>query len=297
MSTFLKQVEPVRVASRELVRELGFLQLADNPTGMTHSHSHALIEIDRDVRTQRELAHRLRLDKSTTSRIVTRLVSQGWVRRAPLQLTARGKAKLRQVNVDASGRVHHALSLLSPSDRDRVTEGLELYAQVLRRSRLRAKLRIRPIQRRDDPGVARLIRTVMPEFGADGPGFAIHDAEVDYMSRSYSQPRCVYFVVTDGDEVMGGGGVAPLEGTDGSVCELRKMYFLPPVRGLGLGQQVMNRCLEAARAMGFKRCYLETLKAMKQARVLYERNGFQPLKGPLGSTGHFSVDRYYALEL
>ena len=35
---------------------------------------------------------------------------------------------------------------------------------------------IRPIEARDDDAVAAIIRAVMPEFGADGPGFAIHDA-------------------------------------------------------------------------------------------------------------------------
>ena len=40
---------------------------------------------------------------------------------------------------------------------------------------------IRPIEPRDDAAIAAIIRAVMPEFGADGPGFAIHDAEVDAM--------------------------------------------------------------------------------------------------------------------
>ena len=38
---------------------------------------------------------------------------------------------------------------------------------------------IRPITARDNPAMADIIRRVMPEFGADGPGFAIHDADVD----------------------------------------------------------------------------------------------------------------------
>ena len=54
---------------------------------------------------------------------------------------------------------------------------------------------IRPILPTDDAAVAAIIRTVMPEFGANGPGFAIHDPEVDWMSRAYSGPRSAYFVV------------------------------------------------------------------------------------------------------
>ena len=43
---------------------------------------------------------------------------------------------------------------------------------------------IRPIAPGDDAAVASVIRTVMPEFGAVGSGFAISDPEVDWMSRA-----------------------------------------------------------------------------------------------------------------
>src|SRR4051812_22659741 len=83
---------------------------------------------------------------------------------------------------------------------------------------------LRPIESRDDAAVATIIRKVMPEFGASGPGFAIHDAEVDTMSASYGGPRHRYFVVERDGQVAGGAGIAPLAGGDPSVCELRKMY-------------------------------------------------------------------------
>ncbi|HET6431224.1 GNAT family N-acetyltransferase [Dyella sp.] len=156
---------------------------------------------------------------------------------------------------------------------------------------------IRPIEARDDADVARVIRTVMPSFGADGPGFAIHDSEVDHMTAAYAQPRCSYFVVERDDRVVGGAGVAPLQNAEPDVCELRKMYFLPEARGIGAGTAMMQRCLDAARAHGFARCYLETLTGMDQAQALYLRTGFKPLCAPMGGTGHFSCDRFFLLDL
>ncbi len=157
---------------------------------------------------------------------------------------------------------------------------------------------IRPIEARDDQSVAGIIRTVMPEFGADGPGFAIHDAEVDHMSVSYAAPRSAYFVVEQDGRVLGGGGVAPLAGDDtGHTCELRKMYFLPELRGLGAGKALIGACIDAARSFGFKRCYLETLEHMAAARKLYQANGFTEIAKPCGNTGHFSCDRFYQREL
>jgi putative acetyltransferase len=159
------------------------------------------------------------------------------------------------------------------------------------------RLAIRAIARDDDAAVAAIIRAVMPEFGADGPGFAIHDAEVDGMSAAYGRPRAAYFVVTDGARVIGGGGVAPLDAGDADTCELRKMYFLAEARGRGAGQALLERCLAAARGFGYKRVYLETLARMDAARRLYQKLGFRPLCAPMGSTGHFGCDSYYALEL
>ncbi len=157
--------------------------------------------------------------------------------------------------------------------------------------------RIRPVEPADDAAIAGIIRSVMPEFGADGSGFAIHDPEVDAMHAAYAAPRSAYFVVERDGRVLGGGGVAPLAGGDGTVCELRKMYFLPALRGLGAGTALMQRCLDSARRFGFRRCYIETLDGMLAARALYLRNGFHPLDAPLGATGHFGCNRWYLRDL
>jgi putative acetyltransferase len=152
---------------------------------------------------------------------------------------------------------------------------------------------LRPIELRDDAAVAAIIRHVMPEFGAGGDGFAIHDAEVDGMSVAYARARSAYFVVERDGRVVGGGGVAPLEHGEPDICELRKMYFLPEARGLGAGHAMISRCLETANGFGFKRCYIETLTGMDAAQHLYRRHGFTPLCSPIGKTGHHGCDRWY----
>ena len=162
---------------------------------------------------------------------------------------------------------------------------------------LASDVSIRPIEPRDDAAMAAIIRTVMPEFGADGPGFAIHDAEVGAMHAAYARPRCAYFVVERAGVVIGGGGIAPLENGEPDVCELRKMYFLPAARGIGAGSAMMQRCLDAARAAGFRRCYIETLTGMDAAQALYKRAGFSPLCAPMGGTGHHGCDRFFIRDL
>ena len=156
---------------------------------------------------------------------------------------------------------------------------------------------IRPICSDDDLAIARIIRRVMPEFGADGPGFAIHDLEVDHMSRAYADKGCVYFVVALAGQIVGGAGIAPLQGSCETICELRKMYFLPEARGIGAGAEMMTMCLDAARRFGFRQCYLETLTGMDAAMRLYERSGFCRIDGPMGATGHGGCNTFYLLDL
>ncbi len=168
---------------------------------------------------------------------------------------------------------------------------------------------LRPINRDDNAAIAAVIRRVMPEFGADGPGFALHDPEVDDIAAAYSQARSAYFVVELNGRVAGGAGFATLEGSEslpltqldppllGPVCELRKMYFLQELRGKGAASALLQHCLDQARKAGFRHCYLETLSHMSAARALYARHGFQPLKAALGNTGHFGCNTFYMREL
>lgn len=156
---------------------------------------------------------------------------------------------------------------------------------------------VRILEPKDNSAIRSIIRTVMPEFGASGQGFAIHDAEVEDMYAAYSQPGHSYFVYEENGKILGGGGVGPLKGADTTTCELKKMYFLSEGRGKGMGQQVLSACLQAAKELGYQKCYLETFNTMHQAMKLYERNGFEKINGPCGNTGHFACDVFYQKKL
>jgi len=168
---------------------------------------------------------------------------------------------------------------------------------------------VRLIQPADNPAVAHVIRTVMPEFSCVGEGFSINDPEVEEMAGAYSAADADFFVIEmdtggaagaaegSGTRVVGCAGFAPLAGGDGNVCELRKMYVLPEGRGHGGGRLLMDACLRGARAAGFTRMYLETVAGMTDAAAVYAKYGFEYLDGPLGATGHGGCDRYMILEL
>ena len=106
-----------------------------------------------------------------------------------------------------------------------------------------------------------------------------------------------YFVVEEDGTIIGSAGLAPLLGGDPEICELQKMYFLPKARGRGIGAEMMETCLDYARAEGFKQCYLETLPYMETARKLYARSGFKSLEKPIGDTGHYNCTMWMIRDL
>ncbi len=152
-------------------------------------------------------------------------------------------------------------------------------------------LLVRPIQLEDNAAIANVIRQVSAEFGLTADkGYTVADPNLDHLYETYSQPRSAYWVVELDGEVVGGGGVAPLSGGDGAVCELQKMYFLPAVRGQGLAKKLAVQALDYGRSQNFSRCYLETTASLTQAIALYERLGFEHIDGPLGFTGHVDCE-------
>lgn len=147
---------------------------------------------------------------------------------------------------------------------------------------------IREIQQNDNSQIEKIIKDCFPEWGIPTVGTAYEDYETKNMFESYQNEREVYFVVEYGNKILGGAGIKPLKDFDNDFCELQKMYFSPVVRGKGIGQKMMTKCLSAARQFDYKTCYLESASQLKAAIKLYERTGFEYLKEPLGNTGHYS---------
>ncbi len=147
---------------------------------------------------------------------------------------------------------------------------------------------IREIELKDNPKIAKAIRSVLIEMGVPKVGTAYEDVSLDVMTETYSNPKTKYFVLAQGQEILGGAGIASLDNYEGNVCELQKMYFLPEARGKGFGIKMMTACLDFAKSAGYEHCYLETMPYMNDARKLYQKVGFEFIDKPMGNTGHYS---------
>jgi putative acetyltransferase len=147
---------------------------------------------------------------------------------------------------------------------------------------------IRPIIESDNKPLATILREVLIEMNIPKIGSAYEDPEIDNMYNSYSLARSRYFIVEENDKILGGAGINQLRDGRPDICELQKMYFHKSLRGRGIGDKMIELCLDFAIKSNFKKCYIETMPNMINAQKLYLKKGFKYIDGPLGNTGHIA---------
>ncbi len=151
-------------------------------------------------------------------------------------------------------------------------------------------INIRTIEPSDNKMLAVIVRNSLAEFGANKPGTVYYDDTTDHLYELFQQSGSNYFVAETQGEILGGAGIYPSQGLPSGICELVKMYLQPQARGLGLGRSLINKCIEFATGFGYQQVYIETMPELRKAVSVYEKYGFEYLKGPLGNTGHFGCD-------
>lgn len=156
---------------------------------------------------------------------------------------------------------------------------------------------IRPIQKSDNPKIAKVIRDVMVEHDIDKPGSVFTDPTTDRLFELFMKPNSAYWIVELHGEIVGGCGIYPTTGLPEGCVELVKLYLLKSTRGIGLGKKLMQKCIKQAGELGFTKVYLESMPELNNAIGLYESLDFKLLDAPLGDTGHYACDVWMIHEI
>jgi len=99
--------------------------------------------------------------------------------------------------------------------------------------------------------------------------------ELKTLPGDYAEPRGALLLAWVDGALAGCCALRPLDGSDYSnAAEMKRLYVRPPFRGLGLGRQLTEGILDAARKSGYSCVLLDTLDDMESARALYEDLGF-----------------------
>ncbi len=146
-----------------------------------------------------------------------------------------------------------------------------------------------------DSALAGLIRSTLERFKLDITGTAYYDEALDHLSEYYDVPGRAYYVLLDGDKPVGGIGIAEYAGYPGC-CELQKLYLDRSCSGHGLGYEMVRFIEDKARALGYKRIYLETHTNLAAAIHIYEGSGYTSVDNR-NEAVHGAMNRFYLKEL
>ena len=160
-----------------------------------------------------------------------------------------------------------------------------------------AAYNIRTIEPGDNKALAKIIRDSLEEFKANKPGTVYFDETTDHLSDVFKIKGSIYFVAESAGNILGGGGIYPTANLQSGTCELVKLYLAANARGKGVGKLLMEKCITAAKDLGYKKIYLETMPELTIAIPMYEKFGFKYLQAAQGSSGHTGCDVWMIKDL
>ena len=129
-----------------LIRAFGLHKPDQTPCGRSVSvaEAHALMELSRaETLVQKELASRLRLEKSTVSRLVGMLEDRGWVERSrspqdgralELRLTGAGRRAAEDIAEARREKFARVLEAIPEGERGSVLESMRVLEEAMRES-------------------------------------------------------------------------------------------------------------------------------------------------------------------
>lgn len=293
MTAFSSVVDPVRVASRQIVRALGFMGGPFAGTDLSPSAVHALIEIEAcDGLTANDLGALLRLEKSSVSRMLRKLVLSGDVteaaeetdgRRKRLSLSAAGRQRVAAIHDFARSQVADALARLQPGTERIVLDGLRLYAGALEDGTGRpsgsSHIEIASGYR---TGLIARITQMHAHYYARMAGFgrrfeSVVAGGLAAFCDRLDNPANAIWVAMRGGEIVGSvaiDGEDMRQGPGPGIAHLRWFIVDDDVRGGGVGKRLIAAALAFADDAGFAETHLWTFAGLSAARHLYEASGF-----------------------
>ncbi|MBW4706384.1 helix-turn-helix domain-containing GNAT family N-acetyltransferase [Roseobacter sp. YSTF-M11] len=259
-------------------------------TALSPSAVHTIIELGYGtVTTASDLGDMLRLEKSSISRLVQKLIEDGLVeaksnpadrRSRKLALTGDGKALLKTLEDFGRQQMRYASEHLAKDDLTKVETGLTLFAKALRGDESHAS-RASAVEIRKGycPGVIASVVGLHASYYATNYGFgAVFERKVatemsEFMGR-LENPANTTFSAFLGDTLLGS---VSLDGEDlgEGVCHLRWFIVSPEAQGTGIGNVLLEEVTLFVDAAGFERTRLWTFKGLDAARHLYEKHGFE----------------------
>ena len=125
--------------------------------------------------------------------------------------------------------------------------------------------------------------------------FQDFETELADLPGDYAEPRGALLLALVDGQLAGCCALRPLDNVDyPNASEMKRLYVRKPFRRFGLGRQIAEAILDAARRAGYGCVLLDTLDDMEAARALYEDLGFEEIppyyQSPVVGAHYLKVD-------
>ena len=108
--------------------------------------------------------------------------------------------------------------------------------------------------------------------------FQNFDVEHESLPGDYAEPHGALLLAMVDGELAGCCAMRQLASSDyPNACEMKRLYVKESHRRLGLGRQLAEAILDAARIAGYHHMLLDTLTEMESARALYQDLKFEEI--------------------
>lgn len=274
-------VAAVRRFNRFYTRFVGALEPRFLGSEMSLVEARALYEIaTRDAPIASDLQAELGIDAGYLSRIVRRLQGRGWIsrgrgedaRRRPIRLTSEGRAAFAALDRDQRAHVGRPLERLMAADRATLVTALDT-ARAMLGGEAAPGYEVRTF-RAGDMGMITARQAILYDegWGWGAPMEALLGEVTSQFLKNFKCGREQCWVAERAGVMA--GSVFVVDAGEG-VAQLRLLYVEPWARGLGIGQELVRRCVEFARAAGYREMMLWTHTVLTSARRVYEAAGMR----------------------
>ena len=108
--------------------------------------------------------------------------------------------------------------------------------------------------------------------------FQDFETELALLPGEYAAPRGHLLLAEVDGAIAGCCALRPMDTADyPNAAEMKRLYVRKAFRGFGLGRQLAEAALDAARQAGYACVLLDTLDEMESARALYGDLGFEEI--------------------
>lgn len=105
--------------------------------------------------------------------------------------------------------------------------------------------------------------------------FQNFNQELAALPGDYAPPAGRLLLARSDGEPAGCVGLKP---RSAAICEMKRLFVLPPFRSESAGRRLAQAVIVAARAVGYHTLLLDSLPSMEAAQALYRRLGFKEIE-------------------